>query len=433
MKVAFETLGCKVNQYETEAMRALFVGAGYTPVDFDEAADVYVINTCTVTNLGDRKSRQMIRRATRKNPDAVVVVTGCYAQTAPDEVKAIEGVRLVLGTRHRDRVVELVESLAENECRVEVETITHNRDFEALGVEVYHDRTRAFLKIQDGCDRYCSYCIIPYARGPVRSRPLPEIVAEAEKLRDNGCRELVLSGIHVASYGKDFKDGTDLFSVIDALEQTAGIERIRMSSVEPVWVNEKLTESASRWTKLCDHQHLSLQSGCDKILKKMNRRYTTADYEAAVHRLRELYPDIAITTDIIVGFPEETEEDFLETMAFAERIGFAQIHVFPYSPRKGTPAADNPHQVDGNVKNDRAARLGALAEKLHKKFLTAQCGKCRDVLFEEKQQGYWIGHTSNYQKVYVRSPQDLSGKIVPVRLESLYADGILGGVCIGEK
>ena len=433
MKVAFETLGCKVNQYETEAMRALFVRKGYTPVAFDEVADVYVINTCTVTNLGDRKSRQMIRRATRQNPDATVVVTGCYAQTAPDEVRAIEGVRLVLGTRHRDRVVELVESLADGECRVEVDTITHNRDFEALGVEVYHDRTRAFLKIQDGCDRFCSYCIIPYARGPVRSRPLPEIVAEAEKLRDNGCQELVLSGIHVASYGKDFKDGTDLFSVIDALEQTDGIRRIRMSSIEPVWVNEKLTDAAAHWTKLCDHQHLSLQSGCDKILKKMNRRYTPADYEAAVHRLRELYPDIAITTDIIVGFPEETEEDFLETMAFAERIGFAQIHVFPYSPRKGTPAAANPHQVDGNAKNNRAARLGALAETLHRRFLTNQCGKCREVLFEEKQQGYWIGHTTNYQKVYVQSSQDLGGKILPVQLESLYADGILGGVCIGEK
>lgn len=433
MKVAFETLGCKVNQYETEAMRALFVDAGYTPVSFDEVADVYVINTCTVTNLGDRKSRQMIRRATRKNPDACVVVTGCYAQTAPQEVSAIEGVRLVLGTRQRDRIVELVQALPKEGCRTVVETITHNRDFEALGVELYHDRTRAFLKIQDGCDRYCSYCIIPYARGPVRSRPLDEILTEAKRLRDNGCRELVLSGIHVASYGKDFSDGTDLFSVIDALEGIDGIDRIRMSSIEPIWVNEKLSEAAKKWHKLCHHQHLSLQSGCDKILKKMNRRYTTAEYEKAVLRLRALYPDIAITTDIIVGFPEETEEDFLETMAFAERIGFAQIHVFPYSPRKGTPAAQNPHQVSGPQKTDRARRLGALAENLHQRFLKEQCGKTETVLFEEKQEGFWIGHTSNYQKVYIRSNQNLSGQLVPVTIKEPFRDGLSGGMIDAEE
>lgn len=433
MKVAFETLGCKVNQYETEAMRALFVAAGYTPVGFDEAADVYVINTCTVTNLGDRKSRQMIRRANRLNPDAVVVVTGCYAQTAPQEVAAIEGVRLVLGTRQRDRIVELVESLPREGCHTAVEAVTHNRDFEALGVELYHDRTRAFIKIQDGCDRYCSYCIIPYARGPVRSRPLSEIIAEAERLRDNGCRELVLSGIHVASYGKDFSDGCDLFSVIDALEQIDGIDRIRMSSIEPVWVNEKLTAAAEHWQKLCHHQHLSLQSGCDKILKKMNRRYTTAEYESAVKRLRELYPDIAITTDIIVGFPEETEEDFSETLAFAERIGFAQIHVFPYSPRKGTPAAANPQQVPAPVKTERAHRLGALAEDLHQRFLKEQCGKTAAVLFEEKQEGYWIGHTSNYQKVYAKSNDNINGAILFVEIQEPFRDGLLGGICGAEK
>lgn len=433
MKVAFETLGCKVNQYETEAMRALFVADGHEVVSFDDAADLYIINTCTVTNLGDRKSRQMIRRATRKNPAAKVIVTGCYAQTSPKEVSEIEGVRLVLGTHYRDRVAELAKELPDTGCRVLVDAVTHNRDFEALGVDMYHDRTRAFIKIQDGCDRYCSYCIIPYARGPVRSRPLAEIVAEAGRLAENGCRELVLSGIHVASYGKDLKDGSSLFSVLDALERLAGIDRIRMSSIEPVWVNDAFAANAPRWRKLCHHQHLSLQSGCDRILKKMNRRYTTADYEAAVARLRALCPDIAITTDIIVGFPGETDADFEETLAFAEKIGFAQIHVFPYSPRKGTPAAADPDQVPGPVKTARAHRLGELAEALHTRFLEAQLGKTEPVLFEEKQQGYWIGHTSNYQKVYVKSPDDLSGAILFVRIRERFEDGLLGGLYGAEE
>lgn len=433
MKVAFETLGCKVNQYETQAMRSLFLSEGYTVVPFDDTADLYVINTCTITNLGDRKSRQMIRRATRQNPQAKIIVTGCYAQTDPESVQKIEGVRLVLGTRYRDRIVELARNLPDSGCQVLVDAVASNHDFEALGVDSYHDRTRAFLKIQDGCDRFCSYCIIPYARGPVRSRPLDEIISEAGRLRDNGCRELVLSGIHVASYGKDLTDGTDLFAVLDTLETLCGIERIRMSSIEPLWVNDALSNRAPHWSKLCHHQHLSLQSGSDRILKKMNRRYTTADYQSAVHRLQALYPDIALTTDIIVGFPGETEQDFEETLSFAENIGFAQIHVFPYSPRKGTPAANFPNQVPAPVKTERAHRLGELSQTLHTRFLKEQVGKTMPVLFEEKQQGFWIGHTSNYQKVYVPSQENWTGKILSIAINDLYKDGLSGGLIHAEK
>lgn len=426
-KIAALTLGCKVNMYDTEAMLELFKQKGYEVVDFDKHADVYIINTCTVTNFGDKKSRQMIRKANKENPDAIIVACGCYSQVAPEEVAKVEGVNLILGTKDRLKIVEIVENYnKEKGTYSQVSDIMEERLFENLNVSSLSERKRAYLKIQEGCDRYCTYCIIPYARGPVRSRLESEILEEAKRLAVCGYKEIVLAGIHVASYGKDLKEG-DLLSILKKVNEIEGIERIRFSSVEPTIITKEFLETIKNMPKICDHFHLSLQSGCDKTLKRMNRRYTSEEYENAVSLLRKYYPDVGITTDIIVGFPGETEEDFKESMKFAERVRLSKIHVFPYSPKTGTKAALFENQIENSVKSERVKEMSALSERLQKEFIESFIGKRLHVLFEEeKEDGFFEGHSTNYINVRIKSKTSLENEIRSVKvteIEGLYAFG----------
>ncbi len=427
-KVAFLTLGCKVNLYDTEAMQELFAQRGYDIVDFEEKADIYIINTCTVTNFGDKKSRQMIRRAKRQNPSAIVAATGCYAQVAPDTVSEIEGINIVVGTKHRSRIVDIIEDY-DDETKVlnAVTDIRHETEFEPLMISKLKDRTRAYVKIQEGCNRYCSYCIIPYARGPVRSRRPEQVIEEVERLAKNGFKEIVLTGIHVASYGMDLKC-TNLIDIVKQVNKIEGIERIRFSSMEPTAVTEEFVAEMKSMPKICDHFPLSLQSGCDKTLKAMNRRYSSDEYAQAVERLRAAYPDVAITTDIIVGFPGETEEDFVESINFAKRVKLSKIHVFPYSPKTGTPAAKMKEQVPPDVKNDRAARLIAVSDELNREFINTLKGKVMPVLFEIRNKaGYFEGHTTNYIKVLVKTEKELRNRILNVKIGEYCGDETVYG------
>ena len=375
-KAASFALGCKVNQYESEAIAELFAEKGYEIVGIDEEADVYVINTCTVTNFGDKKSRQLIRKVKRQNENAIVAVVGCYAQTAPKELMEIAGVNLVIGTKDRAQIVEMVEQYDRaNGVENHVSDIMKERVFEPLSIQKLANRTRAYLKIQDGCSQYCSYCIIPYARGPIRSREPQEVVAEVKRLAENGFKEVVLTGIHVASYGKDRRD-TSLLDILKQVHEVEGIERIRFSSIEPNVVTEEFAQTMAALPKVCDHFHLSLQSGCDKTLKEMNRKYDTEKYRQAAATLRKYLPKVALTTDIIVGFPGETEEDFRESYAFAEEIGFAKIHVFPYSPKRGTPAAARKDQLLNAVKSERSHTLIQLSDRMAADFLARMRRYC---------------------------------------------------------
>lgn len=428
-RIASYALGCKVNQYESEAIAELFAEKGYEVVSVEDTADIYVINTCTVTNFGDKKSRQLIRKVKRQNPQAVVAVVGCYAQTAPEEMKAVEGVNLVIGTKDKGKIVELVEQYHPEEgvCSY-VTDIMHERVFEPLEIKKLANRTRAYLKIQDGCSQFCSYCIIPYARGPIRSREPEDVLAEVRRLADNGFREVVLAGIHVASYGKDLKT-TSLLDIIRQVHAVEGIDRIRFSSIEPNVVTEEFAAAMAELPKVCDHFHLSLQSGCDKTLKEMNRKYDTAKYRQAVALLKKYLPDVAVTTDIIVGFPGETEEDFRQSADFAREMGFSKIHVFPYSPKRGTPAAERKDQLPNSVKQERSHALIAVGEELAESFLRAHAGKEMPVLFERAvEEGVYEGHTTNYMKVHAKSGKDLSNQIVPVRILSWEGETALGEV-----
>ena len=361
-KVAFYTLGCKVNQYETEAMLEMFEKDGYEQVGSEDYADVYVINTCTVTHMSDRKSRQYIRRMKKKNPDAIIAVVGCYSQVSPEEILEIDEVNLVMGTNERRDIVKEIKKLevVEGEKKAStVDDIMKVRAFEEIEISQSNGRTRAFMKIQDGCDRFCTYCIIPYARGgKVRSRDMESIVNEAKTLAENGYEEVVLTGIHVASYGKDLKDeDTKLLDVIKQINNIEGIKRIRTSSVEPILFTDEFVSEVSKMEKVMPHYHLSLQSGCDETLKRMNRRYTTAQYKEIVDKLRKEIPNVAITTDVIVGFPGETEEEFEKTYNFLKDIELSQMHIFKYSPRKGTKAADMENQVSPQIKHERSEKL----------------------------------------------------------------------------
>jgi threonylcarbamoyladenosine tRNA methylthiotransferase MtaB len=418
-KLSTYTLGCKVNQYETEAMCELFQKDGYDVVKAEEIADVYVINTCTVTNLGDRKSRQFIRRAKRQNENAVIAVVGCYSQIAPEEVKSIEGVNLVIGTNERSKIVEIIRNINSEDNISMVDNIMEVRKFEEMKIDNLEDRTRAFLKIQEGCNQYCSYCIIPYARGPVRSREKENIVNEVKRLVKNGFKEVVLTGIHVASYGKDFKT-IGLIDIIKEVNAVEGLERIRLSSIEPTLLDEDFMKELSTCEKFCDHFHLSLQSGSNGVLKRMNRRYTKEEYGKIVENIRKYYPDASITTDLIVGFPGESDEEFMEGMDFIKTIDFYQIHVFKYSPRKGTPAAIMKDQISGDIKNQRSDKIISVASEMEEKFLNRFVGKTIDILFEEKKDGYYIGHSKNYLKVKVEDKgQDLENSIKNVIIEKV--------------
>lgn len=415
-KVKFSTLGCKVNQYETEAMAELFVKNGYEITE-DYNCDVFVLNTCTVTNLSDRKSRQQISKIRSENSDAIIAVVGCYSQVSPDEIENIEGVNVILGTKYRKEIVELCE-LAQSSNKIinKVENIGKNREFEELTINTEHSMTRAYIKIQEGCSQFCSYCIIPYARGPIRSRNIRDIVLEAKRLADNGFKEIVLTGIHVASYGKDLEnDDIGLIDVIEDIGQIDKIKRIRLSSLEPRIVDKQFLDRLSKVEQFCDHFHLSLQSGSDSILQSMNRKYDTGLYEKTINLIREYYPNAAITTDIIVGFPGETDEDFEKTLDFVDKIQFSKIHVFKYSNRKGTVASKMENQVSGVVKKERSKLLIEKSKYYTDKFLDNMLNQPIKVLFESKNDdGYIKGYTTNYIRVKREYNPNLSNKIIDV-------------------
>lgn len=437
MKVAFMTLGCKVNQFETETMEGLFKKAGYTIGKFDEPADAYVINTCSVTSLGDRKSRQIIRRAHRENPDAVIAVCGCYAQVAPEDIKAIEGVSVVIGTKERARIVEYVEeAMREHRQIVGITDIMQARTFEDIPLYDNPKRTRAFLKIEDGCENFCSYCIIPYARGPVKSRQPQHICKEAEKLVAAGFREIVLTGIHLGAYGRDlppseFEDGkARKITLADACREVLavpGLQRLRLGSLESLELSPELFELIRTDERFCAHLHLPLQAGSDQVLHDMNRHYDTAEFARLIENVEREVPGIAISTDIIVGFPGETEELFAESLRFVEKMNFSRMHVFPYSRRTGTPAARRTDQVPEPVKKERVHRMQALADRKAREFHEQFLGKTMRVLFETTKDGVTDGLTDNYIRVYTDSDV-ASGALYEVRLERLYQDGAWGTV-----
>ena len=424
-KAALTTLGCKVNQFETETMEGLFRQRGYAIVPFDEAADVYVINTCSVTSLGEKKSRQLIRRARRLNERAVIAVTGCYAQVAPEEIRAIEGVRVVLGTKERAAIVDHVERAA-REAGVFDGTgdIMHASEFEDIPLFGAPARTRAFLKIEEGCENFCSFCIIPYARGPVRSRLLKSVRREAAKLLAMGFKEIVLTGIHLGCYGRDLGDVT-LADAVRAVLSLPGLKRLRLGSLESIELSDDLLALLAQEERFAGHLHLPLQAGSNEVLRAMNRHYDTAKFAALIERVERAVPGIAISTDIIVGFPGETQELFEESLAFVERMNFARMHVFPYSPRRGTPAAAFAAQVPETEKKERVHRMQALAAKKSEVFHAAFLGTETPVLFETEREGVTDGLTANYIRVYTDASVR-TGEIHAMRLVRLYRDGVWG-------
>ena len=416
--VAFCTLGCKVNQYETNAMIEQFIKNDYTIKEFNEKADIYIINTCTVTNMADRKSRQMLRRAKELNPNSIIVACGCYAQVAKEELEKIPEIDLIYGTNEKNKIADLVDSLGtshfassiplasktENDNNIKETKVTdvmYQKEFLDFGVTDYTEKTRAVIKVQDGCDRFCSYCIIPYARGHIRSRKIQNVVEEIKTIAQKGIKEVIITGIHVASYGRDIKENIGLIDLLEEINKIDGIKRIRLGSLEPTLITEEFLERLTKLEKICDHFHLSLQSGCDETLKRMNRRYTTEEFKKCTELLRKAYPNVALTTDIIVGFPGETDEEFNKTYEFLKEINFYQMHIFKYSPRKGTKAAVMPNQIDGNIKEQRSTKLIELSHNNEIKYNEEEIGKELEVLWEEKEDEYIKGHTTNYKVVKI--------------------------------
>lgn len=432
-KIAFYTLGCKVNQADTASMENLFLRSGHQLVSFDGEADVYIINTCVVTNTGQRKSRQTIHRAIRKNPNALIVVTGCYPQTAAEEVKAIAGVDMIIGNQDRAQIVQLVEErLAHRQTDTldAVHKLTASTAFEEMAAGDITDKTRAFLKIQEGCNQFCTYCIIPYARGPLRSRSLESIRTETQRLISAGFKEIVLIGIHLGCYGKENPDGPTLYDAVKTVLDVPGVQRLRLGSLESVEVEPRLLTLMQEDARFCRHLHLPLQSGCDKTLQAMHRPYTTAKFKTLLADIKTKVPDIAITTDVIVGFPGETEADFETTCKFAESCGFSKMHIFPFSARKGTPAEKFAGAVTEAVKKERADILGRIDETMHKAFLQAMVGQTAEVLFEQPAgEDYFEGLTGNYQRVFVKSGgRNLSGEILPVKITAFDGEKLLGEI-----
>ena len=421
-KVALHNLGCKVNAYETEVMQQKFENAGYEIVPFDEVADIYVINTCTVTNIADRKSRQMLHRAKKQNKDAVVVAVGCYVQVAEEKLKDDDAVDIIVGNNKKNEIVEIINKYnADKTENKAVFDIGIQSEFEDMMLETVKEHTRAYIKIQDGCNQFCSYCIIPYARGRIRSRKIKSILDEVKQLVSQGYKEVVLTGIHVSSYGRDFEnENAGLADVIENLDAVDGLERIRLSSLEPGIITEKFAETLSKSKKICPHFHLSLQSGCDATLKRMNRHYTSDEYYEKCCILRKYFDNPAITTDVKVGFPGETEEEFIKTEQFVRRVEFADMHIFKYSKRQGTKAATMENQVDDNLKNERSRKLIELAAENAEKYRSSHIGQNVSVLFEEETEingvKYWTGYTKEYIKTAVRLEENLENKILNVRI-----------------
>lgn len=429
-KAALHNLGCKVNAYETEAMQHLLEEAGYEIVPFTQKADVYVINTCSVTNMADRKSRQMLHKAKKNNPDSIVVAAGCYVQTSEKEVLNDLSVDIVIGNDRKHDLVRLLEEYSLDSVNDTVDDINDGKhDFEELFIDQTKEHTRAFIKVQDGCNQFCSYCIIPYARGRVRSRRFENVIAEVERLAANGFKEVVLTGIHLSSYGVDFEEATGLLELIQAVNAVKGIERIRLGSLEPKIVTEHFASELSKLDKICPHFHLSLQSGCDATLKRMNRKYTTKEYERGCELLRKYFVHPAITTDVIVGFPGETEEEFEQTEAYLEHIHFYEMHIFKYSKRKGTRAAVMPDQIDEQIKAVLSEKLIALGHDMSKEFRKFYIGKNEEVLFEEKavigDKEYFVGYTKEYVKVAKKTDENLENQIVSGRISGMLTDEIL--------
>ena len=427
-KVAFCSLGCKVNQYETNAMAQKFIEHGYEVVEFDEYADVYIVNTCTVTNVADRKSRQMLRRAKEINKDATLVACGCYAQVAKDELKKIPEIDLIIGNNEKNDIIQIVENhISQKGAEDLVSDVMYKLDYVELGTTTYTEKTRAVIKVQDGCDRFCSYCLIPYARGHIRSRKIENVIEEIKKVVEEGINEVVITGIHIASYGRDFKgENIGLIDLLEEINKIQGLHRIRLGSIEPTIVTDEFVERLSKLDKICDHFHLSLQSGCTETLKRMNRRYTTEEFKAVTKRLRAKFPNAALTTDIIVGFPGETDEEFNTTYEFLKEIAFYKMHIFKYSQRKGTKAAVMPNQVDGKIKEERSKKLIELSNENEYNYDKKYIGKQVEVLFEEREGEYLKGHTTNYIVVKHKTDKDdLINKIAKVTVNEAKQDCLM--------
>lgn len=427
-KVAFCSLGCKVNQYETNAMAQKFIEHGYEVVEFDEYADVYIVNTCTVTNVADRKSRQMLRRAKEINKDATLVACGCYAQVAKDELRKIPEIDLIIGNNEKNDIIQIVENhISQKGAEDLVSDVMYKLDYVELGTTTYTEKTRAVIKVQDGCDRFCSYCLIPYARGHIRSRKIENVIEEIKKVVEEGINEVVITGIHIASYGRDFKgENIGLIDLLEEINKIQGLHRIRLGSIEPTIITDEFVERLSKLDKICDHFHLSLQSGCTETLKRMNRRYTTEEFKAVTKRLRAKFPNAALTTDIIVGFPGETDEEFNTTYEFLKEIAFYKMHIFKYSQRKGTKAAVMPNQVDGKIKEERSKKLIELSNENEYNYNRKHIGKQVEVLFEEREGEYLKGHTTNYIVVKHKTDKnDLINKIAKVTVSEAKQDCLM--------
>lgn len=429
--IAIQTLGCKVNTYESEAVFQLFEKEGYTKVDFKDQADVYIINTCTVTNTGDKKSRQMIRRAVRQNPEAIVVVMGCYAQIAPDEVSKIEGVDIVIGTKHREKLVDYVKEFQEKRQPIRtIENIMRVREYESLSLDHFSENTRAFLKIQEGCNNFCTFCIIPWARGLIRSEKPEVVIEKAQSLVDNGFHEIVLTGIHTAGYGEDLEnyDFGDLLN--DLSSKVNGLKRLRISSIETSQISDKVLNALKNSHIIVDHLHVPLQSGSNKVLKEMKRKYTTEEFAQKIKEIREIFPDIAITTDVIVGFPGETDAEFQEMYQFIEEMQFSELHVFPYSKRTGTPAATMEAQIPEITKTMRVSELLMLSERLSLAYAKRFEGRVVDVIVETAYQKdgkeYVSGHAANYLNVEFEGPKTLLKELVSVEITKAELPKVIG-------
>ena len=458
-KVAFLTLGCKTNQYETNGMMQKFIEAGYEICDLNDNPDIYVVNTCTVTNIADRKSRQSLRRIKNKN-NTIIVAVGCYAQIAKEELQKMSEIDIVLGNKEKKDIVEYVEEylkivankkmkplvvvkntitnsdeqknnvkeLSAKGTIVEVGDISKQEEFDEYGCVTYTERARTEIKIQDGCNNFCTYCAIPFARGRIRSRKKENVIKEVETLAKKGIKEIVLTGIHIASFGKDFEEDYKLIDLLEDLNKIDGIERIRLGSLEPTIITDEFVKRLLKLEKVCNHFHLSLQSGCDETLKRMNRKYTTEEFKQVTELLRKYLKDVNLTTDIIVGFPGETEEEFNITYKFLEDIAFYKMHVFKYSKRDGTVAAKMPNQVDGNIAEERSEKLIKLSEKNMKMYNEKYIGRVVEVLFEEKQGEYWIGHTRNYMVVKVKTDKDLENLIITTKVLKNQGEELIGKI-----
>ena len=416
-KVAFVTLGCKVNQYESNAMAQKFIDKNYKICDIEDSPDIIIVNTCTVTNIADRKSRQLLRKVKEENPNSVVVACGCYVQVAKDKIDEIEEIDISIGNSEKKDIVQIVENYIYQKEKINnIFDINKEKDFSEMGAVTYTEKTRATIKIQDGCNNFCTYCLIPYARGRVRSRKKENIIKEVEEVAQKGIQEIVITGIHIASYGLDFSENYKMIDLLEDLNKIDGIKRIRLGSLEPSLITEEFTQRLSKLKKICNHFHLSLQSGCDETLKRMNRKYTTKEFREVAKRLRSYFKDANLTTDIIVGFPGETNEEFTKTYEFLKEIKFYKMHVFKYSPREGTPASKMPNQVDGKTKEERSQKLIELSDKNQEEYNKKYFSEPQEVLFEEQKDGIWTGYTTNYVKVSYKSNENLENKIVKILL-----------------